>query len=167
MPIVCNLLEVPPAAAEELAAAPSRLAATIQSVERYNGAYRYWHAIDYLLEKHVPEPPGLRLLQLGQPVPSELVEVPAPRLLFPAEVQRLDEVLRTVEPEALIPHYDAAALDEAGIYPNRWVAWEEEFEPLGQVLEYFSYLKYFVGQCAEAKTALLFRFEFKRDETDD
>ena len=46
-------------------------------------------------------------------------------------------------------------MDAAGVYPATWQAWEEDFDPLGQVLEHCFFLQEFVSQCAAAGSALL------------
>jgi hypothetical protein len=79
-------------------------------------------------------------------------------VLSPQLVAALDATIRDIDPDALIPHYDAAALDDAGIYPRTWVEWEETFDPLGQVLEHYSYLQFSAKQCASAGDSLVLYF---------
>jgi hypothetical protein len=79
-------------------------------------------------------------------------------VLPPQAVAELDTTIREIEPDALAPHYDAAAFDSAGIYPRTWVEWEETFDPLGQVLEYYSFLQYSTKQCGSAGDSLVLYF---------
>jgi len=46
---------------------------------------------------------------------------------------------------------------------SAWTEWEETFDPLGQVLEHYSYLREFVGKRASAGDGLLFYFVFHDD----
>jgi hypothetical protein len=73
-------------------------------------------------------------------------------------VKQLDATIRDIEPDALSDHYEADALDEAKIYPRTWVEWEETFDPLGQVLEHYSYLQFSTKQCASAGDSLVLYF---------
>jgi len=84
----------------------------------------------------------------------------------PEEVALLDSALRDIEPEDLIPHYEGEALDQADIYPRRWKAWEETFDPLGHVLEHYSFLQSFARTCTAAGDALLLYFVFLDDGRD-
>ena len=77
----------------------------------------------------------------------------------------LDRLLQGIEPEQLIPHYDAAALDAAAVYPGTWREWEETFDPLGQVLEHYSFLQFRARSCTEARHSLLLVFEELADGT--
>ena len=63
----------------------------------------------------------------------------------------------------MLPHYDAAAMDAANIYPVSWQRWEEDFDPLGQTLEHYSFLREFVAQCAQNGAVLLLHFEFLKE----
>jgi hypothetical protein len=74
-------------------------------------------------------------------------------------VKELDAALAQISPEDLLPHYDAAALDAAGIYPVTWQEWEEDFDPLGQALEHYYFLQEFTAQCAQANAAMLLYFD--------
>jgi hypothetical protein len=75
-------------------------------------------------------------------------------------VAALNAVLRDVAPDDLAEHYDASATDAANVYPGTWRVWEEDFDPLGQVLEHYFFLQQFVSQCAGAQTGLLLHFDF-------
>jgi hypothetical protein len=79
-------------------------------------------------------------------------------VLVSDEVAQLDAALRVVEPDDLIPHYEADALDRADIYPRCWTTWEETFDPLGQVLEHYFFLQQFAAKCAAAGDGLLLYF---------
>jgi hypothetical protein len=167
MPIACRLFALPPEAADLVLDDPARLPAALAAAQRYTTVYRYWHAIDYLLSQELPDDASVSLLQLGRSVSAAEGEIPGARLLRPAEVRQLSGALDRIEPETLAPHYEAAVLDAAGIYPRAWLEWEEEFDPLGYILEHYSFLQYFARQCAAAGDALVFHYEFRRDETDD
>src|SRR5262245_1069993 len=128
MPTVCRLLELSPDRATSLAAHPEELPHAVESATIYSGVYRYWHAIQYLLAQHSPASPAANWLGLGQAVSTSTEEIPAARVIPPAEVSQLDAVLREIEPDDLIPHYEASDLDEAGVYPRCWEDWEETFD---------------------------------------
>jgi len=167
MPTVCRLLRLPADGGTALIAAPGNLAQSVESARIHSDVYRYWHAIQYLLAQHRPTAPASHWLTLGHELSAGTADIPAARVLLPGEVGPLDSVLREVEPDDLIPHYDADAMDRAGIYPRSWIVWEETFDPLGQVLEHYSFLQSFVRQCADAGDALLLLFEFVDDGSDD
>ena len=158
MPTVCRLLELPPAQATALIAEPGTLAQAVESAKIYTDVYRYWHAIQYLLAQHRPKSAAANWLSLGAAVSAATEAVPAARVATPQEVTQLDAVLREVPPDDLIPHYEADALDQAGVYPRTWTAWEETFDPLGQVLEHYFFLQQFAAKCAAAGDALLLYF---------
>lgn len=163
MPIICRLLELTPASAASVLADSGLLAHAVASARNHSDVYRYWHAIEYLLGQHRPDLPVAKWLHLGQPVSAESGDLPAARTVAAEEVAQLAAALREIEPEALAPHYDAEALDQAGIYPRQWREWEETFDPLGQALEHYSFLREFVGNCASAGDAMLLHFELIAD----
>lgn len=158
MPTICRLLQLLPEQATALVAAPSTLARAVESAKIYSDVYRYWHGIQYLLAQHRPNSAPANWLSLGAAVSAATDAVPAARVVTPEEVTQLDAVLREVPPDDLIPHYEADALDRAGVYPRTWTAWEETFDPLGQVLEHYSFLQMFVAKRAAAGDALLLYF---------
>ena len=159
MPTICRLIRLSPADAELLVANPSSLPARVQSARDRSDVYRYWHAIEYLLSQHGPENPAVRWLEMGTPVSKATAEIPAARVLSASQTKELDAAIRTITPEDLIPHYDAAALDAAHVYPATWQFWEETFDPLGQVLEHYWFLQQFASQCAAAGAAALLYFD--------
>ncbi len=167
MPIICRLIELPLEQATALIARPDRLANSIASAKIYSDVYRYWQAIEYLLIQHRPASPTANWLGLGQAVTTVNQNIPAARVLPLEDVAQLDTLLRDIEPDDLIPYYDANALDQAGIYPRCWEDWEETFDPLGQVLEHYFFLQEIVKKCASAGDALLLYFEFLDDGSDD
>lgn len=162
MPVICRLIQVPSAAATKLAADTSQLASTVKAAKIYSDIYRYWHGIDWLIAAHGH---GGAILQAGKAVSQPDGQTPASRLLQPADVEQLNEALKNTEPDALAPHYDAAALDAAGVYPGSWVEWEDTFDPLGQVLEHYHFLQQFTAQRAKAGDAMLYFFEVIQDGT--
>lgn len=157
MVTICRLMKLAPAAADALAAAPGTLAAAVAASDTWSDLYRYWHAIEHLLAKHVPDEP--RLFARGAAAPPLADDLPPTRVLSAADVQALAALVDPVEPETLAPHYDAAAFDAAGVFPGTWVAWEEDFDPLGQVLEHFHFLRMFAQARAAAGDAMLLHFE--------
>jgi hypothetical protein len=162
---ICRLIQLSPHDAANLAANAASLPDRVSSASIYSDVYRYWHAIEYLLAQHRPESAAAKWLQQGAAIALARRDVPSPRVLTPVQVQEIHADLRTIQPEDLIPHYDAAALDAARIYPNTWQAWEEEFDPLGQVLEHYSFLQQFATQCATANAALLLYFDLLAEGT--
>jgi hypothetical protein len=159
MPTICRLIQLSPDDAVSLLASPDSLSNRVRSATTHSDVYRYWHAIEYLLGQHRPGSAAAGWLALGTAVSPAVGDVPGARVLSTAEVQRLNDDLRDLQPDDLIAHYDAAALDAAQIYPATWQAWEEDFDPLGQVLEHYFFLQQFTAQRAEAGDALLLYFD--------
>ena len=159
MPVVCRMLELPAELARQLQTNASRLPDAIKGGKNRSDVYRYWHAIEYLLTQHAPAAPAVRWLNAGTTVSAPSGEIPAARLIPASEVAELDRLLQGIDPEHLIPHYDAAALDAAGVYPGTWQKWEETFDPLGQVLEHYSFLQFCARGCAKSGNSLLLVFE--------
>lgn len=159
MTVLCRLLELAPDRARSVVADPEQLQTAIAAATVYSDVYRYWHGIQFLLARHSPDSPAARWLVTGQAVTSAAGDIPGARILSPQEVSDLDAVLQGIEPDALAPHYDAAALDGANVYPQTWQEWEETFDPLGQVLEHYYFLQSFAHKCAKSGNALLLYFE--------
>ena len=159
MPTICRLLQLSPDQADALVAQPQTLAQAVASANTHSDVYRYWHGIQYLLARHRPDSAAANWLSLGRPVSAATAAVPSARVVTPQEVAQLDAVIREIQPDDLIPDYDALALDQAGVYPRTWVEWEETFDPLGQLLEHYSFLQMFVAKRAAAGDALLLYFE--------
>ena len=159
MPTICRLIQLSPDDAASLLASPESLSNRVRSSSNHSDVYRYWDAIQYLLAQHRPGSAAARWLALGTAVSPATADIPGARVLSTDEVQDLDGDLRDIQPDDLIPHYDAAALDAAQIYPATWQAWEEDFDPLGQVLEHYFFLQQFTAQRAEAGDALLLYFD--------
>jgi len=160
MPTICRLIQLTPETAARLVADPETLPDVVQAKGYKSDVYRYWHAIEYLLAKHQPGSVAATWLTLGTPVSDATAEIPSSRVVTPAEVGSLAAELSEIPPDDLFPHYDAAALDAAGVSPATWVAWEEDFDPLGQVLEHYAFLQEFTGRTATDGKAMLLRFEF-------
>jgi hypothetical protein len=153
------MFQLPAKPSSKLQANASPLPDAISSATNHSDVYRYWHAIEYLLTQHAPTSPMARWLKLGTTVSTPSGEIPAARLIPANEVAELDRLLQGIEPEDLIPHYDATALDAAGVYPQTWQEWEQTFDPLGQVLEHYSFLQFTARSCADAGDSLLLVFE--------
>jgi len=165
VPTICRLIQLSRDEATSLLANPASLSQRVDAASIYSDVYRYWHAIEYLLAKHRPASPAAQWLALGTTVSAGTDDVPSARVLPSPQVHELDTALRQIQPDDLIPHYDAAALDTAHVYPVTWQAWEEEFDPLGQTLEHYSFLQEFTSQCASADAALLLYFDVLAEGT--
>lgn len=160
MPTICRLIELSADDASSLLAAPDSLPSRVGSAKRSSDVYRYWHAIEYLLAQHKPGSHAASWLSSGKSVSGAVGEIPGARVLSAAQARQLEADLRDIPPDALAGHYDAAAMDAAQVYPATWEEWEEDFDPLGQVLEHYSFLQQFVAQCAQSDAALLLYFDF-------
>lgn len=167
MPTICRLLQLSPDQATNLTAHLDTLAQAVEAAKIYSDVYRYWDAIQYLLARHRPASPAANWLGLGQAVSIAARDIPAARVLTLLDVEQLDATLQEIEPEDLADHYDAEAMDQAGVYPRRWQIWEETFDPLGQVLEHYWFLKEFVGNRRANGDALLLYFVHDDDGSDD
>jgi hypothetical protein len=120
--------------------------------------YRYWDAIRFLLSQHAPDSIGARWLQLGDAVGEPTDGLPVARLVGPDQVAALGEGLKAIDPDALARHYDATAFDEAGVYPGTYVEWEEDFDPLGQILEHYSFLQEFTSRTGADRAWMVLKF---------
>ena len=167
MPCICRLIKLSPEQATFLVANHENLAQSVDSSKIYTDVYRYWHAIQYLLSHHQPKSVAVNWLNAGQAVSTSINEIPSARVIFADQVQQINAAIQDIEPDDLIPDYDADMLDAAGVYPQCWQKWEETFDPLGQVLEHYWFLKQFVSDRAAAADALLLYFEFNDDGSDD
>lgn len=165
MPTICRLIQLSPDDAASLVANPSSLSNRMQSATIYSDVYRYWHAIEYLLAQHRPGSKAANWLATGTTVSLASADIPSARVLSTAQVQEIDADLRHIQPDDLLAHYDAAALDAAQIYPVTWQAWEQDFDPLGQVLEHYFFLQQAISQCAKARAALLLYFDVLAEGT--
>lgn len=159
MPTVCRLIQLTPEDANALLTQPESLQDRVAAAKVHSGVYRYWHGIQFLLTRHRPGTPADRWLELGRSIPGSDASLPDDHLISPADVAALDAALSDVAPEDLADHYDAGAMDAAEIYPETWQEWEEDFDPLGQVLEHYFFLQQFVAQCAKSQAALLLHFD--------
>jgi Domain of unknown function (DUF1877) len=160
MPTICRLIQLTPAEGDALLAKPDSLKDCVAAAKAHSDVYRYWHGIQFLLDRHRPDTPAAQWLDLGRPIRSGDPSLPDDRLINPTDVAALNAVLKDVAPDDLAAHYDASAMDAANVYPGTWQVWEEDFDPLGQVLEHYFFLQQFASQCAGAKTALLLHFDF-------
>lgn len=166
MPCICRLLKLSLEHATLLLEQQENLDQALESAETYTDVYRYWHAIQYLLSRHQPESVAVNWLNAGAIVSESSDDIPATRVIFADDVKQINAALQNIEPDDLIPYYDADALDAAGIYPQYWREWEETFDPLGQILEHYWFLKQFVNHRAIAGDAILLHFEFDDDGSD-
>ena len=159
MPAICRLIQLTPAEGDALLARPDSLRDCVAAAKVHSDVYRYWHGIQFLLARHRPDTAAARWLELGRPIPGSDPPLPDDRLILPTDVAELDAALREVAPDDLAEHYDASAMDAANVYPGTWQVWEEDFDPLGQVLEHYFFLQQFASQCAGTRTALLLHFD--------
>jgi len=159
MQTICRLIPLLPNDAASLVTNPASLPQRVGSAKDYSDVYRYWHAIEYLLAQHRPGSAAASWLTMGATLSAAGADIPSARVLSDAEVRQIDAELRPIPPDDLAAHYDAAALDAAGIYPATWQEWEETFDPLGQVLEHYFFLQQFAAQCAQANAAALLYFD--------
>jgi hypothetical protein len=166
VPCVCRLLRLSPECAKLLVEQRESLDQFVESAQTYSDVYRYWDAIQYLLSRHQPESIAANWLTVGEAVSIGSDEIPSARLISPDQVSQINAALQQFEPDDLIPYYDAGALDAASVYPQCWKRWEETFDPLGQVLEHYWFLKQFAASCAASGDALLLCFEFVDDGSD-
>jgi Domain of unknown function (DUF1877) len=164
MAVICRLIQVAPGLATQLATGSGDLSQVVQSARVYSDVYRYRDGIQFLLAHHRPGSQAGRWLDLGTAVSQATEQVPAARIISAADVARLDREVHVIEPEDLAPHYDASALDNAGIYPRRWLEWEETFDPLGEVLEHYTFLQSAARNCAASGNALLLYFVDNGDD---
>ncbi len=164
MPIICRLIALEPATADQVKARPTGLEAAVKAAKSYADVYRYWDGIGWLLGEHRPRSAAAGWLTLGAQVSEAEDRIPGARLIAAPELKRLSAELDAIEPDDLAPAYDAVSLDEAKIYPVTWVEWEETFDPLGQMLEHYSFLQHFARRTAAAGQAMVLYFE---DDGDD
>lgn len=163
MTIVCRLIRLSPEVAEELSRSPGSLALAVSSADTYSDVYRYWAAIEFLLLQHRKDSGYVGFLSLGNMVNPESGARPSSRVIGVALLKALAGELANIEPEDLVGYYDPVVMDAAGVYPSSWVEWEETFDPLGQVLEHYHFLREFSLSTAQGGDALLLHFE----ESDD
>jgi hypothetical protein len=162
---ICRLIQLSADDAAGLVANPATLSQHVQSARIYGDVYRYWHAIEYLLAQHRPRSAAATWLTMGTAVSAARADVPSARVLSPAQVREIEADLRHIPPDDLIAHYDATALDAAHVYPGTWQEWEQDFDPLGQVLEHYSFLQQCATRCAQANAALLLYFDLLAEGT--
>jgi uncharacterized protein DUF1877 len=110
-----------------------------------HGLNRYWQAVPYLITGRatsLKEP--LRWFTGGGEVLGRN-DAGRIRYLSPDKVARLAAALADESPDELgHTHYDEAAMDEAGVYPGRWVQDGEDFDQLGTIRELYSYVRDFL-----------------------
>ena len=159
MTIICRLLRVAPATERALRSGETTLEAATASAKDASDVYRYWGGVSALLGAHAPGSAAARWRHLGAAVGPERAPLPRAQALAPAEVAELAAALAGIAPEDLAPHYDAERLDLAETYPACWARWEETFDPLGQLLEHYHFLRQFTAGAAAAGEAALFVYE--------
>lgn len=159
MQTICRLIRLTPDEAASLVASPASLPERVRDAKVYGDVYRYWHAIEYLLARHKPGGAAAGWISMGAPVSAPTADMPSSRVLTAEQVQAINGETAGIEPDALAAHYDAAAMDAAGVYPATWQEWEQDFDPLGQVLEHYFFLQEFMSQWSEAGAGALLYFD--------
>ena len=130
----------------------------MKSARTYSDVYRYWHAIEYLLAQHRAATPAVQWLSLGQAVSMAAEEVPAARVILPAEVAQLDAALRDIEPEALSPHYERRCPGSSGHLPPPLEGMGGNLRSVGAGSGALLFLQNSVKRCASAGDALVLYF---------
>lgn len=134
---------------------PAKLAAFLKRNPGH-GVAQYWHAIPYLINgiaKNIDEP--YRWFVEGGETVGETEAGPV-RYLDPKKVAKLATALREEEPDEIgMGNYDEAKMDRNGVYPERFVAYAEDFDPLGQLRELYSYLRTALGEWKKKKSGAL------------
>src|SRR5215813_9726090 len=129
---------------KRLRAAPAELSKFLKK-NPGQGLDRYWQAVPYLITGRVTglkEP--LRWLTGGAEVLGRNDAGPI-QYLSPDRVARLAEALAGKPPDELgHTQYDETAMDEAGVYPQRWVRDGENYDQLGTIRELYSYVRDFL-----------------------
>jgi len=161
MSLNCRLVALDSSSADALLSDHGSLPKVVESARRYQGLDFYWAPIHFLLTQASQEPAAGALITGGKaigksPGATETgIAIPASRMWTADFVKVLQGILGPMEPEALIPHFDPAAMDAAEVYPMNWVEVCEENDLIGNALEYFSYLREFVATQARTKSAAL------------
>lgn len=164
MPIICRLLGLEADAATELSRDHNTLQNHVLRCDTHTELYWFWHAIDHLLAE-VEAPPASHCLRSGGiELPGD-PGLPATRLHLNAPMQKVAAALKEVAPEALFAGYDAATMDAARIYPERWAELDEEHDIIGDLLEHYHFLREFAVERAAQGQAMLVLYERREDET--
>lgn len=119
-----------------------------------------WHGLHYLLTGSADErplPAGF-LLSGGEDVGDDDGDV-VPRLLDPAQVRAIADLLAALDADELTRRFDATRMTELKIYPDPiWLRDEdpdEEHTPLGWLLDAFAELQEFMAAAASAGDAVV------------
>lgn len=113
-----------------------------------------WHGLHYLLTGSATEgglPLGF-LLEGGQEIGNDTGYGP-PRFLNHAEVAELNQALAAVSDDVLWSRFDAAQMEEEGVYPMTWD--EPESDLREEYVHYFHELKKLVQKADAEKLGLL------------
>lgn len=121
------------------------------------GLNRYWQAIPYLITGRATGLKApLRWFTGGGEVLGRNDAGPI-RYLSPDRVARLADALADEPPDELgHTQYDEPAMDEAGVYPGRWVQDGEDFDQLGTIRELYSYVRDFLVACKRDRKGVVF-----------
>jgi hypothetical protein len=116
-----------------------------------------WHGIHYLLTKTADggEPPWSFLLAGGRTVGDIDVGYGPARVFTSAETKLILDALVRLTDDELRSRFDPADMTSKGIYPDIWSPGAPEHETLGYLLEYFSVLRRFLREAAEAKVGIV------------
>ena len=132
------------------------------------GLDRYWHAVAYLITgqaSRLKEP--VRWFTGGGEVlgRNDAGEI---RYLSPDRVGRLAKVLAKESPDELgHTQYDEQAMDEAGVYPQRWVRDATNYDQLGTIRELYSYVREFLMSCEREQNGVIIYLKEERAFTEE
>src|SRR5438067_4046371 len=124
MGMYCSVRAVSPAEVEQLLDDPD-LGQEEDGEDRPAGQAvhleKAWHGLHYLLtgSAMAGEMPLAFLLLGGEPIGGDADDAPA-RFIQPPEVRQIDAALSPISADQLWSRFDAARMEEEGIYPGVW-----------------------------------------------
>jgi len=109
-----------------------------------------WHGLHYLLtgSDWGGDPPLNFLVAGGYLVGDIDVGYGPARVFRSAEVVRIRDALRGIQPDDLRERYDPKAMMEQDIYPTIWDRDPKDDDALGYLMEYFAVLQRFISDAA-------------------
>ncbi|XLZ72850.1 DUF1877 family protein [Massilia sp. SR12] len=108
-----------------------------------------WHGLEWLLDRHCGATPCSVVLG-GRKIGPDLGYGPA-FFYTPDEVKRLARRMASIDPAQLAANFDAAAMDQANVYPNDWVEQERNGEaPQKKLQDAFIQLRSLFQRSADA-----------------
>ncbi|MYN01455.1 DUF1877 family protein [Pseudoduganella sp. DS3] len=116
---------------------------------------KLWHGLEWLLDRHCGATPCIVVLG-GRKIGPDLGYGPA-FFYTPEEVRRLAKRMAAIDPADLAASFDAAAMDQASVYPNDWVEQERSGEaPLKKLQDAFVQLRALFQRSADAGLAVAY-----------